>query len=164
MANENVAKKIEQIILTPKVEVIVGGAAEKKPENKVEAVSPDKNPEKESLVAKEKNVNASPGSSVAVVADDYHVKREQEIEAYLSDGLNETFLAMSPAKQKEFKEEGEKTAKKINILLDAAKININKIVKLIRHWLSLIAGVNRFFLDQETKIKADKIVKMKNKF
>jgi len=81
----------------------------------------------------------------------------------LSDGLSETFLAMTPAKQKIFKEEGEVTAKKINVLLDATKINVGKIISLIKNWLKLITGINRFFLDQEAKIKADKIIKIKNK-
>jgi len=164
MANENVVKKIEQIISTPKVEVLAGGGPEKKVENKIDTSSLDRSLEKKTAATKEKSVRVAPVSSAAAVIDDYHLRREKEIEAYLSDGLSETFLAMSPVKQKEFKEEGEKTAKKINLLLDAAKININKIIKLIRHWLSLIAGVNRFFLDQETKIKADKIIKIKNKF
>ena len=70
---------------------------------------------------------------------------------------------MTPEKQKVFKEEGEKTTKKINILLDATKVNVGKIINLIKHWLSLIVGANRFFLDQEAKIKADKIIRIKNK-
>ncbi len=99
----------------------------------------------------------------ALSTDDYHLKREIEIDACLSEGLSETFLAMSPEKQRIFKTEGENTVKKINILLDATKININKIIDLIKKWLKLITGINRFFLDQEAKIKADKIVKIKNK-
>jgi hypothetical protein len=120
--------------------------------------------EKEGVSTKEKSEGAAPAPTVPVLSDDFHAKREKEIDAFLSEGLSETFLAMPPAKQKKFKEEGEKTAKQINILLDAAKINLGKIINLIRRWLSLITGVNRFFLDQEAKIKADKIVKIKNKF
>lgn len=110
----------------------------------------------------------SPANNVSiknnVVVDDYHYKRGLALDSILSDGLEETFLAMSVDKQKNFKQEGEVTVKKINILLDAAKININKIATLIRQWLSLIPGINRFFLDQEAKIKTDKIIKIKNKF
>jgi hypothetical protein len=100
---------------------------------------------------------------VSPTTDDYHLRREIAVDNILSEGLGETFLAMSPAKQKLFKEEGEKTVKKINILLDATKVNVNKIVTLIRKWLSIIPGVNRFFLDQEAKIKTDNIIKIKNK-
>jgi len=51
--------------------------------------------------------------------------------------------------------------KKINTLLDKAKINLGKIASLIRKWLSIIPGVNKFFLEQEAKIKADEIMKLK---
>lgn len=97
------------------------------------------------------------------VIDEYHKKRELEIDNILAEDLSETFLAMTPDQQKIFKEEGEKTAKKINILLDSTKINLAKIVKLIQKWLKLIPGLNRYFLDQEAKIKGDRIVKIKNK-
>jgi len=69
---------------------------------------------------------------------------------------------MTPQKQKEFQVKGEETVKKINILLSEAKIKVNKIVDLIKRWLKLIPGVNKFFLEQETKLKVDKILKIKN--
>ena len=98
-----------------------------------------------------------------VPVDAYHQRRELEIDNILADGLSETFLALKPDQQKIFKDEGEKTAKKINILLDAAKINVGKIISLVRKWLKLIPGLNRYFLDQEAKIKGDRIIKIKNK-
>lgn len=165
MANENLANKIEQAPKLSKPETFSDTVIEKRPETAVENIT-EKAHEKEGVVSQEKNEGASPSQATAPASDtldSYHQKREQEIDAFLSDGLSETFLAMSPDKQKIFKDEGEKTAKKINVLLDATKINLNKIVDLIRRWLSLITGVNRFFLDQEAKIKADKIIKIKNK-
>lgn len=163
MANENIAEKIEQIPAVPKTEVLPDKTLEKKPEIGKEILPTQKAVEQKMVVSKEKIDNAKVTSTVPVITDDYHTRREKEIDAYLSDGLGETFLAMTPIKQKEFKEEGEKTAKKINILLDSTKINLGKIVELIRRWLKLITGVNRFFLDQEAKIKADKIIDLKNK-
>ena len=163
MANENIVEKIEQIPAVPKTEVLPGGALEKKPETGVETLTTQKTAEQKVVAPKEKTESVKVISAAPVITDDYHLRREKEIDAYLSDGLGETFLAMTPIKQKEFKEEGEKTAKKINILLDSTKINLGKIVDLIRRWLKLIIGVNRFFLDQEAKIKADKIIDLKNK-
>ncbi len=93
----------------------------------------------------------------------YYEKRASLIDAYLAEGLEDTFLSMSPAEQQNFKRAGEETVSKINTLLDAAKVNVSKIVSLIKKWLSLIVGVNRFYLDQEAKIKADKIINLKNK-
>lgn len=118
--------------------------------------------------------NKAAPKSVSVVAAALPIKKEDDVVSYsqkrgiaidniLSEGLEETFLAMAPDKQKVFKKEGEETVKKINTLLDATKINFNKIALLIRRWLRLIPGINRFFLDQEAKIKTDKILKIKNK-
>jgi hypothetical protein len=37
-------------------------------------------------------------------------------------------------------------------------VSTKKIFVLIRAWLKIIPGVNRFFLEQEAKIKTDKIL------
>jgi len=87
--------------------------------------------------------------------------REEQIDEILADGLEEAFLKMAPKQQMAFKAEGERTAKKINQLLNKARISLKKIVDLIRRWLLLVPGVNKFFLEQEAKIKADRIVKLK---
>ena len=50
---------------------------------------------------------------------------------------------------------------KINELLSHAKVKVNKIIALIRDWLKLIPGINKFFLEQETKIKADNLLEYK---
>jgi len=71
---------------------------------------------------------------------------------------------MNASEQKAFKLKGEETVTKINELLSHTKVKVNKIIALIRDWLKLIPGINKFFLEQETKIKADKIIKIKNKF
>ena len=56
---------------------------------------------------------------------------------------------------------GEETASKIAQLLEAAKVKTRKIFDLIVKWLRIIPGINRFFLEQEAKIKADKILRLK---
>jgi hypothetical protein len=88
-------------------------------------------------------------------------QREEAIDKILSEGLSEVFLKMTPAKQKEFQKTGEETVKKISVLLGEAKVKVNKIIELIKRWLKLIPGVNNFFLEQETKLKVDKILKLK---
>jgi hypothetical protein len=88
-------------------------------------------------------------------------EREKQIENFLARDLEEIYLGLPLEKQVEFRKEGEETARKINKLLEKTKINLGKIVNLIRKWLSLIPGVNKFFLEQEAKIKADEIVKLR---
>ncbi len=83
---------------------------------------------------------------------------EREIESVLEEDLADMYKSLPAEKQKEFREEGEKTAAAIRVLAIHAKKHASKILHLIKRWLRLIPGVNRFFLEQEAKIKTDKIV------
>ena len=89
--------------------------------------------------------------------------REAQIDQILSEGLEEAFLSLPPQQQMKFKTEGEATVKKIGGLLSKTKIQIKKIISLIKNWLSFIPGFNKFFLEQEAKFKADKIVALKHR-
>lgn len=104
------------------------------------------------------------GSIVATSqAQAYQKQRAAAIDNILAEGLNDIYLKMKPADQAVFKKKGEETVAKISELLNQTKVKISKIVDLIRRWLKLIPGVNKFFLEQEAKIKADKIVRLKDK-
>ena len=89
------------------------------------------------------------------------IKRQKEIEEVLEDGLSDNFIKMEYGEQQKFKRLGEKTAQEINNLLNKAKVKIKKIIELIKKWLSFIPGMNNFFIEQEAKIKADRIIKIK---
>ncbi len=89
-------------------------------------------------------------------------KRQKEIENIMSQDLRDVYLQLTPDKQREFKIKGEETAKEINFLLNKAKLEIGKIIDLLRRWLFIIPGVNKFFIEQEVKIKADEIVRLKS--
>lgn len=84
------------------------------------------------------------------------------IEDILADGLDDFFKALAPAQQLEFKQQGENTALKIQEVLERGRYRIKDIVNLIIQWLKNLPGVNKFFLRQEAKIKADKIVQRYN--
>ncbi len=81
-----------------------------------------------------------------------------KIEKILEEDLVEFYFKMPPEQQKLFKQKGEETASKIEKMIEAGKAVGRKILKLIREWLKLIPGVNKFFLEQEAKIKTDKII------
>lgn len=85
----------------------------------------------------------------------------QAIENILEEDLGDVYFSLTPQKQQEFKKAGEETAIKISILVQKTKVKAKKIISLIRDWLLLIPGVNKFFLEQEAKIKADKIIELK---
>lgn len=153
-------KIIEQL----KVEKPVTGITpEKKPEFSAgfsEKVSPK--------IEKMKEVIAPPSSprpEPAAISpmQVFQKKRAEAIDDILAEGLNEIFLKMPPEDQAKFKKQGEEAVIKINKLLNQTRIQINKIISLIRKWLQLIPGVNKFFLEQEAKLKADKIIRLKDK-
>ena len=107
---------------------------------------------------------ASVGSAPAVfVATNPFAIREKKVEQILEAGLKDFYQALPADKKQEFKRTGEKTAHQINLLLNGAKIKIKKVISLIKDWLKIIPGLNIFFLEQEAKIKADEIIKLKDK-
>jgi len=83
------------------------------------------------------------------------------IEKIMEDGLGEAFQRLSPVAKQEFKLKGEDTAQKIRVLLQSAHVKAKKILQLILEWLKILPGVNRFFLEQEAKIKTDRIIALK---
>lgn len=92
------------------------------------------------------------------------VERQVEIERILEDDLSGVYFNLPDNEKEKFRLQGEKTAFEINTLLSSTKIKVQKIIKLIKNWLLLIPGVNRFFLEQEAKLKADEIIKLNDKF
>lgn len=157
----------EKIIDQPKIEKIPA-AAEKKPEAvatvETAAERITVSPEKPKEALKPRAKSGAGGIAGLTPAQSYEQRRVLEIDNILAEGLNEIFLKMDPQKQKEFKAQGEATAVKISGLLSKTKVRISKIIALIKRWLRLIPGVNKFFLEQEAKIKADKIIRIKDKF
>lgn len=86
-----------------------------------------------------------------------------KVEKILEEGLGDAFQRLSPIAKQEFKIKGEKTAAKISELLRSTHVKVKKILRLIIEWLKILPGINRFFLEQEAKIKTDKIIELKNK-
>jgi len=86
-----------------------------------------------------------------------------EIEDIMSEDLAPMYARLSPEQKIIFKQEGERAAVKIRALLEHAKIKAKSIIEMLRKWLRLIPGVDRFFLEQEAKIKADKMLALHGK-
>lgn len=81
-----------------------------------------------------------------------------EIEDILADDLGEIYVNMEPRRRARFKMKGEEVARKIEEIAASGKTKIKQILNWIKDWLKMIPGVNRFFLEQEAKIKTDKIM------
>jgi len=82
----------------------------------------------------------------------------KKIESILEDGLGDMYLKMMPMEQEKFKIKGEETTNLIIRLMHQPKIKVKKVFELIKKWLKMIPGVNKFFLEQTAKIKTDKIL------
>ena len=86
-----------------------------------------------------------------------------KIEKIMEEGLNDSYQRLSPVAKQEFKLKGEQTASQVRELLKGTHIKVKKILRLIFDWLRMLPGVNHFFLEQEAKIKTDRIIALKNK-
>ncbi|MFH1713487.1 MAG: hypothetical protein ABH896_04895 [Candidatus Jacksonbacteria bacterium] len=83
-----------------------------------------------------------------------------QVENILSGGLGDIYNQMEPSIKQRFKNKGEEVARRIERMVAEGKTKVSKIIAWIKEWLKLIPGVNKFFLEQEAKIKADKIISM----
>ncbi len=80
-----------------------------------------------------------------------------EVEHVLEEGLGAYYQGMNPKLQQMFKSRGEELTTTLAQMVKTTTVNLGKVVELIRRWLMLIPGVSRFFLEQEAKIRADRI-------
>ncbi len=117
----------------------------------------------------------APTSSVASVASATHnassavtppVKDEVilELEKILEDGLGEYVSSMPEEARMRFLYKGQETAQRLASMVQGVKIQAKKVVDLIRDWLLTIPGVSKFFLEQEAKIKTDRVLQFDQVF
>jgi len=83
-----------------------------------------------------------------------------QIENALAQDLGDIYTNMEPSLKLRFKQKGEEVAAKIETMVATGKIRTKQIVNWIKEWLKMIPGINRFFLEQEAKIKTDRILAM----
>ncbi len=83
------------------------------------------------------------------------------IEKIMEEDLQDAYKELTPIQRQEFKIKGEETANEIRTLLKRTHVKVKSIFKLILEWLKMLPGINKFFLEQEAKIKTDKILAIK---
>lgn len=81
----------------------------------------------------------------------------KRIEVVMAEDLSELYQHMDAPTKAAFKTQAKVVASRIEELIATAKVRARDVIELIRGWLCIIPGMNKFFLEQETKIKADKI-------
>jgi len=150
--------KFEKPIEEKELSVDDGTEAEVSVEQAAEKALPDKAAETARATAAPVIVTLPKVVSAPVPVKDPELV---EIETILSEGLENLYKELPDNRRAEFKQKGEETASAIRALLSSAKVKVTKIVALIVKWLKMIPGVNKFFLEQESKIKADKLLEFK---
>ncbi|MFH1145923.1 MAG: hypothetical protein V1707_03105 [bacterium] len=133
------------------------------PEQPIQPERPDVRLEQprpaEAVVTKEQIQPAAPvAPAPAVLSKELEV---QQVEMVLSEGLDSVYQQLTPEQQIEFKERGEEVAVKISKLLKEATVKVGEIISLIVSWLKTLPGINKFFAENQAKIKAGKLLKEK---
>ena len=153
-------KNLEQQNINPEQKKIIDKSLENSFDStKIEQVS-------EGQVAEQINNTQSVARVVIPVTDNSAVVKNtsqivhQQVESVLSAGMENVFLSLDAAIQRNFKLKGEETANKITNILMQSKIKVGEITKLILEWLRVIPRINKHYLEQEAKIKTDNILKI----
>lgn len=82
----------------------------------------------------------------------------KSVEDILAEGLMDLYATFPEDRKATFRQKGEEVARKIRDLIVKGKHKALEVLRLIRMWLHTIPGVNSFFLEQEAKIKTDRIL------
>ncbi len=85
----------------------------------------------------------------------------RDIERILEEDLIPLYKELSPEQKVQFKTEGERAVSQIEMIIKQAVVRVRDIVRILMKWLSLLPGVNRFYIEQEAKLKADKLLFLK---
>lgn len=105
--------------------------------------------------------SAAPPAPVPVIKKDEALL---EVEKILEDGLGEFVTALPEAPKARFLTLGREVATKIAQMVRLYKVRVREVIHLIREWLLVIPGVNAFFLEQEAKIKTDRILQYEQQY
>lgn len=83
-----------------------------------------------------------------------------EVEKILEDGLGPFYASLPEHARPLFRQKGEQAATEISSMVRSLHVQVKRVLELIYIWLKTIPGVNKFFLEQEAKIKTDRIVQL----
>lgn len=127
------------------------------PEHRKETVVHSIETSEPSVVAP--SLNYLPKSGVGTQLPNLNLNRR--VEDILSSGLENIYLDMDSNTQAKFRAKGEETSAKIADLISRGKATLKKVLSLLIDWLRIIPGVNKHFLEQEAKIRADNIMNIR---
>jgi len=140
---------------------------EKVPETEKGAHFEPEKPKWEKFKAAEEKKPKIPPSSTAALDVQFRPLTEEEIkkeiENILSENLDDIYLGLPVNLKEQFRKKGDETVSEIKKIISKTRIVVHKILNLIKNWLKIIPGINKFFLEQEAKIKTAKILSLAEK-
>lgn len=139
--------------VTPEVASSPEQSREVAPEQQVESSQEER---VQDQVVQAAPVAAVPAGPVAPPKD----PQLKQIEDVLAEGLSELYQSLPPNVQPTFKAKGEEVARQINAWAREAKLVAKNVLGLIREWLGLAPRLNKHYLEQESKIKTDRIMQL----
>jgi len=80
-----------------------------------------------------------------------------EVEKIMEKGLADVYSSLPESAKPVFKKKGEETAQALAQMVRSLNIHFRRALQMIRDWLLTIPKVNKFFLEQEAKIKVDEL-------
>lgn len=80
------------------------------------------------------------------------------VEEILEHGLGDMYSNLPDSAKPVFKKKGEEVSTQIATMVRTFKVEASKVIRLVRDWLLTIPNVNKFFLEQEAKIKTDAVL------
>jgi len=87
-----------------------------------------------------------------------------EVEKILEAGLGEYVPDMPEEARQRFLKKGGEVAAQLSVMVRTLNIHVSLVLKLLKEWLLTIPGVNKYFIEQEAKIKADKIIDLADQY
>ncbi len=103
-----------------------------------------------------------PALTVVPVPPPEHDEVFKAVEKILEDGLGDYFGQLPEPAKVRFQQKGQQVAEQISVMVRQMGVKVKKVILLIRDWLLTIPGVNKFFLEQEAKIKTDRILELEH--
>jgi hypothetical protein len=140
----------------PGVRIEKGPFPETKPEQERQPDQNQREIHEEPLTSAQPIAQAPSGSGATSLRTD----QVKAIETILEENLQTVFKTMDADQQMEFKRQGETTALTIAGLMSAVKLKVKEITRAIVLWLRFIPGVSNYFVEQEAKIKTDKLIEL----
>jgi hypothetical protein len=123
-----------------------------------------KNENEESALSERRNGGVDPLPTAApydplaaYAATDPRVVVFKKVENILSDGLMQLYLSLPAERRKAFKEKGEAIARTITEMVVHGKAKVKTVWHLIKEWLGNLPGINKYYIEQEIKIKTDRV-------